>query len=167
MAYSAVTQPFPWPLSQRGTPSVSEATQSTLVLPNSTSFQVSTLLGCRLVEVTWPRSRNAAEVRDFVFTLYDLWDSEPDVPSVALNDLRAVESITPEEFEIMRVILARMRVQPSFVAGAFYVGDNDAVRTLVAKALEAAKRPGESLCRTRGEALAYLKNAIALRAPAE
>lgn len=135
-------------------------------MPNSTSFQVTTLLGCRLVEITWPRSRNAAEVRDFVFTLYDLWDSEPDVPSVALNDLRAVESITPEEFEIMRVILARMRVQPSFVAGAFYVGDNDTVATLVAQALEAAKRPGESLCRTRGEALAYLRSAIAQRGQA-
>lgn len=135
-------------------------------MPNSTSFQVSKLLGCRLVEVTWPRSRNAAEVRDFVFTLYDLWDSEPDVPSVALNDLRAVEAITPEEFEIMRVILARMRVQPSFVAGAFYVGDNEPVRTAVARALDAAKRPGDSLCRTRGEALTYLRNAIARRGQA-
>lgn len=136
-------------------------------MSNSTSFQVSTLSGCRLVEITWPRSRNAAEVRDFVFTLYDLWDSEAETPSVALNDLRAVAAISAEEFEIMRVILARMRVQPSFVAGAFYVGDNDTVRMAVARALEAAKRPGESLCRTRDEALAYLKNAIAQRAPAE
>ncbi|MBK6425947.1 MAG: hypothetical protein IPF82_07050 [Blastocatellia bacterium] len=134
-------------------------------MPNS-GFQVSTLLGCRLVEVTWPQRRNAAEVRDFVFTLYDLWDSEPDVPSVALNDLRAVEAITADEFEIMRVILARMRVQASFVAGAFYVGDNEPVRSAVARALEAAKRPGESLCRTRGEAVAYLRNAIAVRGKA-
>ncbi len=124
------------------------------------------MLGCRLVEVTWPQRRNAAEVRDFVFTLYDLWDSEPDVPSVALNDLRAVEAITADEFEIMRVILARMRVQASFVAGAFYVGDNEPVRSAVARALEAAKRPGESLCRTRGEAVAYLRNAIAVRGKA-
>ncbi len=136
------------------------------IVPNSTGFQVGTLLGCRLVEVTWPQRRSAAEVRDFVFTLYDLWDSEPDVPSVALNDLRAVEAITPEEFEIMRVILARMRVQASFVAGAFYVGDNEPVRNAVARALEAAKRPGESLCRTRGEAVAYLRNAIAARGKA-
>ncbi|MBK6315497.1 MAG: hypothetical protein IPF53_14680 [Blastocatellia bacterium] len=134
-------------------------------MPNS-GFQVSTLLGCRLVEVTWPQRRNAAEVRDFVFTLYDLWDSEPDVPSVALNDLRAVEAITADEFEIMRVILARMRVQASFVAGAFYVGDNEPVRSAVARALEVAKRPGESLCRTRGEAVAYLRNAIAVRGKA-
>jgi hypothetical protein len=132
-------------------------------VPRSTSFQVSTLSGCRLVEVTWPKSRNAAEVRDFVFTLYDLWDSEAETPSVALNDLRAVESINAEEFEIMRIILARMRVQPSFVAGAFFVGDNEIVGTAVARALESAKRPGESLCRTRDEALAYLKNAIAMR----
>jgi hypothetical protein len=37
MAYSAVTQPRPEPLRQRGTPSEAEAAQSTRVLPNSTS----------------------------------------------------------------------------------------------------------------------------------
>ena len=35
MAYSAVTQPVPLPLSQRGTPSVKDAAQSTRVRPNS------------------------------------------------------------------------------------------------------------------------------------
>ena len=37
IAYSAVTQPSPEPLRQRGTPSEAEATHSTRVLPNSTS----------------------------------------------------------------------------------------------------------------------------------
>ena len=36
MAYSAVTQPVPFPLSQRGTPSVNDAAHSTRVRPNST-----------------------------------------------------------------------------------------------------------------------------------
>ena len=39
MAYSAVTQPRPEPLRQRGTPSVAEAAQSTRVRPNSTSTE--------------------------------------------------------------------------------------------------------------------------------
>ena len=37
MAYSAVTQPSPEPLRQRGTPSEAEAAHSTRVRPNSTS----------------------------------------------------------------------------------------------------------------------------------
>ena len=37
IAYSAVTQPSPEPLRQRGTPSVTLAAQSTFVPPNSTS----------------------------------------------------------------------------------------------------------------------------------
>src|SRR3546814_11539200 len=37
MAYSAVTQPRPEPLRQRGTPVEAEAAQSTRVRPNSTS----------------------------------------------------------------------------------------------------------------------------------
>jgi hypothetical protein len=39
IAYSAVTQPRPEPLRQRGTPSVTLAAHSTLVLPNSTSTE--------------------------------------------------------------------------------------------------------------------------------
>ena len=39
MAYSAVTQPRPEPLRQRGTPSEAEAAQSTRVFPNSTSTE--------------------------------------------------------------------------------------------------------------------------------
>src|SRR3954454_1379178 len=41
IAYSAVTQPRPLPLRQRGTPSVTDAAHSTRVLPNSTSTEPS------------------------------------------------------------------------------------------------------------------------------
>src|SRR6478735_3280781 len=41
IAYSAVTQPRPLPLRQRGTPSVSDAAHSTRVPPNSTSTEPS------------------------------------------------------------------------------------------------------------------------------
>ena len=41
MEYSAVTQPSPLPLRQRGTPSVNEAAQSTRVRPNSTRTEPS------------------------------------------------------------------------------------------------------------------------------
>ena len=44
MAYSAVTQPRPSPLSQRGTPAVSEAVHSTRVLPNSIRAEPSACL---------------------------------------------------------------------------------------------------------------------------
>lgn len=124
-------------------------------------FQVSRLSGCRLIESTWPANPTAAELRDFVFALYDLWDTEADVPTVTLNDLHKVKKIAPEQFEVIRVIMARMRMHATFVAGSFVVGDNAAVRTVMTSALESAKRPLDSLCRTRGEALSYLRNAIA------
>ena len=43
IAYSAVTQPLPSPLSQRGTPSVKDAVHSTRVLPNSMRAEPSAL----------------------------------------------------------------------------------------------------------------------------
>jgi hypothetical protein len=44
IAYSAVTQPLPWPLRKGGTRSSTETVQITLVSPNSTSTEPS---GCR------------------------------------------------------------------------------------------------------------------------
>jgi hypothetical protein len=132
-------------------------------VPSPSIFQVSRLSGCRLIEVAWPAQPSVAELRDFVFALYDLWDSEVDTPSVTINDLRAVESISPEQFEVIRIIMARMRMHSTFVAGSFVVGDNAIVRTTMTSALEASKRPLESLCRTRGEAISYLRSAIAQR----
>src|SRR4051812_33593666 len=44
MEYSAVTQPSPLPLRQRGTPSVTEAVQRTLVSPKETSTDPSACL---------------------------------------------------------------------------------------------------------------------------
>jgi len=41
IAYSAVTQPWPWPLRNGGTLSSSEAAQMTLVSPNSTRTEPS------------------------------------------------------------------------------------------------------------------------------
>src|SRR2546423_15381752 len=59
IAYSAVTQPSPEPLRQRGTPSVTLAVHSTRVCPNSTSTDPS---GCMLqsrVSVTGLSSSDA------------------------------------------------------------------------------------------------------------
>ena len=68
--YSAVTQPSPEPLRQRGTPSVNDATHSTLVLPNSTRTLPSPALRKRRVMVMGrsssgarPSARTAAGAR--------------------------------------------------------------------------------------------------------
>lgn len=129
-------------------------------MTHPSGLQATQFAGYRLIEITWPPQPTSAEVRDFVFALYDLWDSEPDTPSVALNDLRQARVLTDEEFQIVRIILGRMRLHPAFVAGAFYVGDNDEIRAVMERALVAAKRPTDSLHTTREEALAYLNNAI-------
>lgn len=126
-------------------------------------FQISRLSGYRLIEVVWPANPSAAELRDFVFALYDLWDTEAEMPTVTLNDLSAVDAVSLEQFEVVRIIMARMRMHSTFVAGSFVVGDKARLRKTMLRALEAAKRPAESLCRTRDEAIAYLNCAITQR----
>ena len=59
MAYSAVTQPSPEPLRQRGTPSVADAAQSTRVLPNSTSTDPAAWSSQWRVKVTGRSSSSA------------------------------------------------------------------------------------------------------------
>src|SRR5689334_5584671 len=60
IAYSAVSQPRPEPLRQRGTPSVTLAVQSTRVAPNSTSTEPSGCmlqLRCRVTGRRWSGAR--------------------------------------------------------------------------------------------------------------
>ncbi len=57
--YSAVTQPRPVPLRQRGTPCTTEAAQSTLVSPNSTSAEPSAYF-CQSRVIVTGRSSSAA-----------------------------------------------------------------------------------------------------------
>src|SRR5690554_1727702 len=72
IAYSAVTQPLPEPLRQRGTPSVKEAWHSTLVPPNSTRTLPSPTSRKLRVMVTgrsWSGRRPSARVADMVPSL--------------------------------------------------------------------------------------------------
>lgn len=62
IAYSAVTQPWPEPLRQRGTPSVNEATHSTVVCPNSTRTLPSPVCRKRRVRATGRRLVERAPV---------------------------------------------------------------------------------------------------------
>src|SRR6478736_8232531 len=65
MAYSAVTQPRPSPLSQRGTPSVREAVHRTRVLPNSIRAEPSACLDqprVMLIGRSWSGVRPSARM---------------------------------------------------------------------------------------------------------
>src|SRR5690606_38974605 len=67
IAYSAVTQPSPDPLRQRGTPSVNDAAHSTRVRPNSTSTLPSAWSSQWRVMVTgrsWSGGRPSARTTD-------------------------------------------------------------------------------------------------------
>src|SRR5699024_5285733 len=86
MAYSAVTQPSPEPLRQRGTPSVAEAAQSTLVPPNSMrtepaawSSQLRVMVMGRSSSSARPSARPAAgvEVMGPTLTTDKPWDRPP------------------------------------------------------------------------------------------
>src|SRR6478752_7668489 len=96
IAYSAVTQPRPLPLRQRGTPSVSDAAHSTRVAPNSTSTEPSAWSSQLRLIVTgrsWsgvrPSERTVAE---------DMPASLPTTEDAALGaDLGAEEAATQLE----------------------------------------------------------------------
>src|SRR3954453_4320075 len=73
IAYSAVTQPSPLPLRQRGTPSVTDAAHSTRVRPNSTRTEPSAWSSQSRVmtaERSWssarPSGRGIADLSDVV-----------------------------------------------------------------------------------------------------
>src|SRR5919204_101063 len=87
MAYSAVTQPSPLPLRQRGTPSVTEAVQKTLVSPKAMRTEPSAcLLQPRSMVIGRSCSGVRPSIRDMATSLAVGGEAErtPPVPGRAL-----------------------------------------------------------------------------------
>jgi hypothetical protein len=123
-------------------------------------FHVGELDGCRLIEITWPPRGTVSRLAEFILAYYDLWEQDVERATVLLSDLRAVESLNDEEYQIVRTILGRVRIHPGFVAGAFYYGENTMVRDVFVRILGEAGRVVDSVFEDRAAAIEYLRTVI-------
>src|SRR6188768_110978 len=102
IAYSAVTQPRPEPLRQRGTPSDAEAAQSTRVPPNSTSTepaawssQLRVMVIGRSSSSARPSARGAGVGAEVMVTTLDVAEPGPVTPVCHRTRLEAPSPAGP------------------------------------------------------------------------
>jgi hypothetical protein len=124
-------------------------------------FDVGELDGCQLVEVAYPRSVDISTLSAVIARYYDLWDA--DVPTVQLVDLSRIEGFTDELGQVLKSVIQRTVLQPSFVCAAWFTGANPAVHDEIVRLRREAGRPTDDVFETRDEAIAYLRGAIGSR----
>jgi hypothetical protein len=121
-------------------------------------FNVEELEGCRLVEVTYPPVVDISTLSVVIARYYDMWDD--DAPTLSLVNLSLLVDLTPELRQIIKSVIQRTVLQPSFVAAAWYTGDNRRVFDEIRQVRKDAGRPTDDVYETRDEAIEFLRAAI-------
>ena len=121
-------------------------------------FRVSELDGCRVIESIYPESIDVTKLAQTIASYYDLWDDE--TPTVSLGNLCQLGELSDEAQQILKSVIQRTVLLPSFVGAAWYTGDNDTVYDEIARVRREAGRPTNDVFRTREDAVAFLRTAI-------
>ena len=122
-------------------------------------FRVSEIDGCRVIESVYPESIDVTKLAQTIATYYDLWDDE--TPTLSLGNLCRLGELSEEVQQILKSVIQRTVLEPSFVAAAWYTGDNEKVYDEITRVRSEAGRPTNDVYRTREEAVEFLRAAIA------
>jgi hypothetical protein len=123
------------------------------------TFEVSELDGCKLIESHYPREVELSNLSSVISRYYDLWDD--DKPTASLVDLTLLARLDDDLRRVLKSVIQRTILVPTFVGSAWYTGDNDEVRRMVLDVRREAGRTAEEVFRERSDALAYLRTQIA------
>lgn len=126
-------------------------------------FKVDELDGYRVVETIYPPSIDVSKLSVIIARFYDLWDEDEDAPTVSLQNLSRLEGFTDEVRQILKSVIQRTVLQPSFVAGAWYTGGNRAIYDEIMRVRREAGRSTDDVYETRDEAIAFLRATIRTR----
>jgi hypothetical protein len=126
-------------------------------------FRVDELDGCRVLETIYPPSIDVAKLSVTIARYFDLWDEGGDTPTVSLQNLSRLEGFTDEVRNVLKSVIQRTVLQPSFVAGAWYTDGNHAIYDEIMRVRRAAGRSTDDVYDTRAEAVAFLRATIRAR----
>jgi hypothetical protein len=121
-------------------------------------FRVSELDGCRVIESVYPESIDITKLAQTIASYYDLWDDE--TPTISLGNLCNLGELSDEAQQILKSVIQRTVLEPSFVAAAWFTGENDRVYDEITRVRREAGRTTNDVYRTREEAIEFLRAAI-------
>ncbi len=133
-------------------------TEQTHIAIGGFEFTVEEIDGCRLIEATYPATIDVSTLSHTIAQYYDLWDEN--VPSVSLANLSRLESLSEETRQVLKSVIQRTVLQPSFVAAAWYTDENRTIYDEIMRVRREAGRPTDDVFETRDEAIAFLRSAI-------
>lgn len=121
-------------------------------------FTISEIDGCRAIEVVYPPAIDVSRLSTIISQYYDLWDES--TPTVSLVNLSRLTGFTEEVRQILKSVIQRTVLQPSFVGAAWYTADNRAIYDEIVRVRIEAGRSTNDVFESRDEAVAYLRRVI-------
>jgi hypothetical protein len=111
-----------------------------------------------VIESVYPEAIDITKLAQTIASYYDLWDDA--VPTVSLGNLCRLGELSEEAQQILKSVIQRTVLEPSFVAAAWFTGDNETVYDEITRVRREAGRPTNDVYRTREEAVEFLRAAI-------
>jgi hypothetical protein len=122
-------------------------------------FTVDEIDGCRVIEAVYPPVVDVSKLSAVISYYFDLWDE--DVPTVSLVDLSQLSAFTDEVRQVLKSVIQRTVLQPSFVGAAWYTRENRAIFDEIVRVRREAGRTSDDVFETREEAVDYVRGLIA------
>jgi hypothetical protein len=131
---------------------------------SAVQYLVEDLDGTRMIRILFPKTIVPTTLAEGYATYLALW--EVDTPTVAIADVRRLESLPAAARSAITVLLRRVVINPSFVGSAWVCGDNPLIVDIRELLVEGGRDP-ETAFADEQQAVAYLRECIAAWRPAE
>jgi hypothetical protein len=122
-------------------------------------FTIDEVDGVRIIEASYPPTVDVSKLSTVIAYYFDLWDE--DVPTVSLVDLSRLSAFSEEVREVLKSVIQRTVLQPSFIGAAWYTRENRAIFDEIRRLRAEAGRPTDDVFETRDEALDFVGGLIA------
>lgn len=122
-------------------------------------FTIDEIDGVRIIEASYPPTVDVTKLSTVIAYYFDLWDE--DIPTVSLVDLSRLTAFGEEVREVLKSVIQRTVLQPSFIGAAWYTRENRAIFDAIRRLRVEAGRTSDDVFETRDEALAYVHGMVA------
>jgi hypothetical protein len=129
------------------------------------TFRASVRGGIRFVEAVWPEIIPFASLSIVAWRLLELWDEEPDVPTVMISDLGRVSALSDTDVTNLATFTAGVAAKPNAFLAAWFAENNTAIEIALRRMLVSVTGTDRAVFHTRDEAYAAIDRAIERRMP--
>ncbi|HQR39843.1 MAG TPA: hypothetical protein PLF26_15755, partial [Blastocatellia bacterium] len=117
--------------------------------------------GVRFLESTWPETVPFASLSVIAWRLLELWDEEPDIPTVTISDLSRVTNLSDKDAENLGIFTSRIAAKPNHFLAAWFAEANPSIEFTLRRMVTALTGSDRGVFASRDEAHDAIARAIA------